>query len=58
MVKVNAEFKEILSVNLVAILVVIVAQTHSKYGINMCVDIHFYFRLNFNLQITMKHSGH
>ena len=56
-VKLNAEFKEFLSVNLVAILVVIVAQTHSRYGINKCIGIYFfYFRLNFNLQITMKHS--
>ena len=58
-VKVNAEFKEKFSVNLVAISVVIVAQADSKYGINTCICIYFfYFRLYFNLQITMKHSGH
>ena len=58
-VKVNAEFKEQFSVNLVATSEVIVAQTDSKYGINTCITIYFfYFRLDFNLQITMKHSGH
>ena len=42
-----------------AILVVIVAETDSKYGIDTCIDIYlFYFTLYFNLQITMKHSGH
>ena len=58
-VKVNAEFKEKKSINLVAISVVIVAKIDSNYGINMCIGIYiFYFRLYFNLQITMKHSGH
>ena len=58
-VKVNAKFKEKNSINLVAISVVIVAKTDSKYGINTCIGIYFfYFRLYFNLQITMKHSGH
>ena len=48
-----------ISLNLVAILVVIVAKTDSKYGINTCIGIYFfYFKLYFNLQITMKHSGH
>ena len=57
-IKVNAEFNAKNSVNLVAILVVIVAQTDSKYGIDTCKDIYlFYFRLYFNLQITMKHFG-
>ena len=58
-VKVNAEFKENLSVKLVAILVVIVAQIDSKYGINTYIGIcFFYFRLHFNLNIIMKLSGH
>ena len=36
---------------------VIVVQTYSKYGINACKGIYFfYFRLYFNVQITMKHS--
>ena len=48
-----------ISINLVAISVVIVEKTDSKYGINTCMGIYFfYFRLYFNLQITMKHSGH
>ena len=47
------------SINSVAISVVIVAKTDSKYGINACIGIYFfYFRLYFKLQITMKHSGH
>ena len=58
-VKVNAKFKEKVSINLGAISVVIVAKADSKYGINTCIGIYFfYFRLYFNLQITMKHSGH
>ena len=58
-VKVNAEFKEKISINLVAIWVVIVAKTNSKYGINTCICIYFfYFWVYFNLQITIKDSGH
>ena len=34
----------------------IVAQTDSKYGMNMSTGIYlFYFRLYFNVKITMKH---
>ena len=57
-VKVTAEFKKNWSLNLVAIFMVIVAQTDSKYGINACIGIYFfYFRLYFNIQFTMKNSG-
>ena len=38
-VKVTAEFKKNMSVNIVAILMVIVTQTYSKYGINACIGI-------------------
>ena len=58
-VKVNAEWKVKISINLVAISVVIVAKTESEYAINTCVGIYFFYsRPYFNLQITMKHSGH
>ena len=62
-VKVTAELKKKLSVNLLAILIVIVTQTDSKYGINMCIGIYMYiyiyflyFRLYFYVQFTMKCS--
>ena len=58
-VKVTAEYKEYFSVNVVAILMVIVAQTDSKHGINTCIGIYFFYsRLHLNVKITMKHSGH
>ena len=53
--KFTGEFREISSVNLMAILKVIVAQTDSKYGINAYKAIYlFYFRPYFNVQFTMK----
>ena len=57
-VKVTAGFNKHWSLNSMAIFMVIVAQTDSKYGINACIGIHFfYFRLHFNVQFTMKYSG-
>ena len=45
-VKVTTKFKENLLPNLLAIFMVIVAQTDSNYGINTCIDIYsFYFSL-------------
>ena len=40
------------------ILMVIVAQTDSKYGINACIGIYFFYsRLYSNVQFTKKYSG-
>ena len=41
-VKVNAEFKEQNSINFVAISMVIVAKTDSKYGLDTCIVIYFF----------------
>ena len=55
-VKVSAEFKKNVLVNLVAMLM---AKTYSKYGMNTYISIFpFYLRPYFNVKFTMKHSGH
>ena len=56
-VKVTAEFKKNWSINFVAIFMVIVAQTDSEYGINVCISIYLFYLDYFNVQFTMKYSG-